>query len=882
MKNVDSVERFLWTALQLQYLSRLRVLTDATLFKVLKSLPSDLDETYSRLLNEIDETFTQAARTALTWLSFSARTLYIEELIDACAIDLKRAPWDILGPRVTPYQLFEVLHDMISIQPPLPLRDSLPPHNMHRINLCHASVVEFLQGSGSERRENPRLDCFMVEKSSSDLLMARVCLAYLFYYNTRGAKIESFPLLNYAWWQWDKHVDLQEDTPIGIDEDIFRRVAIGIYSTLSRPKIRPVSISASSVHDELSDPAQNFGRKYLKWMPTSGLDRLLKSLDSPFFFPEYDSFFPSLDPRYSVYESLPLSADGTQCRFLELLPCLDADTPINCRLVSSDLESQPRYIAMSYAWQPPNNREIAYINGKALLFPPSQAQICKLLRSRKEGSISRIWIDALCINQDDYSEKNAQLRLMGQILRQAQEVVIILGAEPTDARRGLVLLERLATLTQHGHSQGARSPAVELGRSNALNILQELERPGVAEAFASLYQSQWWMRSWTVQEIALASDASLVMGDISFSTKILERAVYAESTIRRQLTYSQAKKMRRLTSSTGWHAAKQMLRARVQARSNAHIPLAALFWQLRHARTNFPEDRVHSLLNLCVPGDLHFVWLDRSMGGINVRKMFSMFVLKRGNSLESLSIAASSDKDLKFLDRGLSPSWTIDFDVGQRQRRKPLVLGEFTWPAQPRIYASLGKDPSFTIANLTADNTETEKLHLKGFGFDVVAAIFVIDTPLPPLVGAQFDPHNSPESLNKSIQDLFLRTEMYRNRYIYSRASSSPVPNFEARWRTLLADQWPMGQRLGDGLFLGHKLPSTYEEERILLEEVDIDYYDLPFLAGRANIVTELGCLGLAPDTTQRGDQIFMLAGGQVPYILRRQDDGCYELVGEW
>lgn len=99
-------------------------------------------------------------------------------------------------------------------------------------------------------------------------------------------------------------------------------------------------------------------------------------------------------------------------------------------------------------------------------------------------------------------------------------------------------------------------------------------------------------------------------------------------------------------------------------------------------------------------------------------------------------------------------------------------------------------------------------------------------------------------------------------------ASSSSETNFEARWRTLLADQWPMGQRLGDGLFLGHKLPTTSEEERILWNEVYIDYYDLPFLQGRALIVTKRGYLGLAPDTTRRSDQVFMLAGSQVPFVV--------------
>lgn len=45
-----------------------------------------------------------------------------------------------------------------------------------------------------------------------------------------------------------------------------------------------------------------------------------------------------------------------------------------------------------------------------------------------------------------------------------------------------------------------------------------------------------------------------------------------------------------------------------------------------------------------------------------------------------------------------------------------------------------------------------------------------------------------------------------------------------------LADQRPMGQRLGDGLFWANKLTPTGEEDKKFLQEVDIGHYDLPFI----------------------------------------------------
>jgi len=41
----------------------------------------------------------------------------------------------------------------------------------------------------------------------------------------------------------------------------------------------------------------------------------------------------------------------------------------------------------------------------------------------------KVWIDALCINQNDLEERATQIQLMHQIYAQAQHVVIWLGPE---------------------------------------------------------------------------------------------------------------------------------------------------------------------------------------------------------------------------------------------------------------------------------------------------------------------------------------------------------------------------------------------------------------------------------------------------------------------
>ncbi|PLB39822.1 uncharacterized protein BDW47DRAFT_102483 [Aspergillus candidus] len=50
---------------------------------------------------------------------------------------------------------------------------------------------------------------------------------------------------------------------------------------------------------------------------------------------------------------------------------------------------------------------------------------------------------------------------------------------------------------------------------------------------------------------------------------------------------------------------------------------------------------------------------------------------------------------------------------------------------------------------------------------------------------------------------------------------------------------------------------------------------------GRRVLRTRNGYIGLAPPGAQKGDQVVLLEGGRVPYLLRKVDDESYKLVGE-
>ena len=74
---------------------------------------------------------------------------------------------------------------------------------------------------------------------------------------------------------------------------------------------------------------------------------------------------------------------------------------ICCELdvISLDDDSKPKYEALSYVWGPIEPRHWVKVNGIAKSVTENLAIAIRTLR-REDGPLL-LWIDALCINQDD-------------------------------------------------------------------------------------------------------------------------------------------------------------------------------------------------------------------------------------------------------------------------------------------------------------------------------------------------------------------------------------------------------------------------------------------------------------------------------------------------
>jgi hypothetical protein len=103
---------------------------------------------------------------------------------------------------------------------------------------------------------------------------------------------------------------------------------------------------------------------------------------------------------------------------------------IQCRLRHAPLANKPSYKALSYAWGSPKATRPVLVND-------CQHQVTvnlesALRRLRRADSEITFWIDAICIDQSNNTERTQQVNLMHDIFSSTEEVIVYLGEAPRD------------------------------------------------------------------------------------------------------------------------------------------------------------------------------------------------------------------------------------------------------------------------------------------------------------------------------------------------------------------------------------------------------------------------------------------------------------------
>ncbi|SPO06826.1 uncharacterized protein DNG_09520 [Cephalotrichum gorgonifer] len=120
----------------------------------------------------------------------------------------------------------------------------------------------------------------------------------------------------------------------------------------------------------------------------------------------------------------------------------------------------------------------------------------------EDGPEKLIWIDAICINQSDLDEKGIQVRMMNTIYSRASFVIGWLGPEDSHTEDGVRALNTLAA-----HLPQFQKSSIEPFSGSGANHYSDAGIPPISrsewDGLASIYQRQWFRRTWIVQEAVL-------------------------------------------------------------------------------------------------------------------------------------------------------------------------------------------------------------------------------------------------------------------------------------------------------------------------------------------------------------------------------------------
>ena len=260
---------------------------------------------------------------------------------------------------------------------------------------------------------------------------------------------------------------------------------------------------------------------------------------------------PSEQPDV-IYE--PLSDTTRPCiRLMTLVPGTGYE-PVQCTIQEHPLETAPEFDALSYYWGSPDPPSYISVSGYRLKTTRNLKSALAFLRFSDQPRL--MWVDAVCINQGDNTEKGSQVSMMQTIFAQATQTLVWLGESdeseqpgPEDDFQPFLLLEQIVnsggkiifrdlyslcapckapedrdyrydpatqrTIYKQALDVVYERPSTDDRRDSGTELIVKdptMEQEHL-DAFIELLARDWFRRIWALQEVAVARKVLIRYGN---------------------------------------------------------------------------------------------------------------------------------------------------------------------------------------------------------------------------------------------------------------------------------------------------------------------------------------------------------------------------------
>ncbi|KAF2015766.1 hypothetical protein BU24DRAFT_422083 [Aaosphaeria arxii CBS 175.79] len=647
--------------------------------------------------------------------------------------------------------------------------------------------------------------------------------------------------------------------------------------------------------------------------------------------------------RAKGYEPLGRSS----IRLLSIRPGFPTE-PIECAFLTIlDLEDAPEFDALSYVWGTQLSATPIICNG--IEVPVTQNLADALVHLRKLpgwdanvqwprdhplhstknawGGFAKnrneysgrethaeellVWVDALCINQEDFAERASQVAIMGRIYSQAYKVMIWLGKENKQSLQHQEVRAKTAVpqtkapvesqsrfyfyLGMYGMmpiclsfiAQALRHMENGENKLAAMNPTEDSKHRNMAYGFPApdakewdylrdFFTNPWFERVWVAQEAVLANRATVLVGNWEIEwAAIGQAAVWFEAkgygmpaVVRYQMPelkdYLPISKAASIWDLCSW--------------PKHEIPLLKLIREFRTRQATNPVDKIYATFGLAAEmnnvsekGFHELVRPDYTKALVDVYRDMAKFLIIEHGNLEVLSHAGGSTLKVDW------PSWVPDW-------RHEKVTNEMVSSRHPNVYNADDNQPlsigvsanpdALVLQGIEVDSVIAYGDRLMSYGFGYVTYQEEID--FIKAAWALFEHCSSIPSdpyKDQAIEEVFVNTLTagLNNRHMPVSEDICFLPD-AAHWFSKHSPN-----------LLSTKLQINRRPKWSTVNSADSGRYHEAFVhacVDRRFFVSRSGLMGIGPETMREGDIVAVLFGGKVPYLLRPQG-GRYRYIGE-
>ena len=348
----------------------------------------------------------------------------------------------------------------------------------------------------------------------------------------------------------------------------------------------------------------------------------------------------------------PLDFDSWEFRILIIHPG-PPDSPVKCSIRKTSLINPIDYAALSYCWGDAAITKDIFVNS---IETPVTSNLADALQHLRRLGVSKIWVDALCINQTDKLEKGLQIRNMHLIFSKASVTYSWLGREEDNNDTSAAIDFLTSLQNSHNDMTLAQTPHTcqERGRDHQ-DALQILCQDGDCRrctteigfrALQHLLQRQYWKRRWIIQEVSVSRQPMVLCGYTAITLEEMSQAI----TRCRDSCYWSA------VTETAFAWFRVTMQFKQSYQKGYKTALCRAIGLTKRFESTEPRDAIFSLLALCHDGS-ELVPIPNYFEPIEaILLSLTKAVISRSRRLDIILCNERNQKDSRQL-----PSWCLDW-----------------------------------------------------------------------------------------------------------------------------------------------------------------------------------------------------------------------------